>query len=35
LYGDDDESGVRILQDFKRKGFRRGGVDSFIMAEKK
>ena len=35
LLGDEAETGIRVLDDFKRKPFRRGAVDSFIMANKK
>lgn len=35
LYGDLQETGVRILDDKNRTAFRRGGVDSFVMAVKK
>jgi hypothetical protein len=34
LFGDDSVSEIRIMEDNKRKPFRRGGVDSFIMANK-
>ena len=34
LFGDDSISEIRIMEDNKRKPFRRGGVDSFIMANK-
>ncbi|CAM4771183.1 unnamed protein product [Rotaria magnacalcarata] len=32
ISGDDDETGVRTLEDPKRKVLQRGGIDSFIMA---
>jgi hypothetical protein len=32
ISGDNDETQIRPLQDPKRKIFRRGGVDSFVMA---
>ena len=35
LFGNDGETGIRIMDDEKRKIFRRGGVDSFIMSHKK
>jgi hypothetical protein len=34
LSGEKDETEIRILEDEKRKPFRRGGVDSFIMSNK-
>lgn len=32
ISGDDEDSGVRTLEDPKRKILQRGGIDSFIMA---
>ena len=31
LAGDQEDTGVRVLGDTRRKNFRRGGIDSFIM----
>jgi hypothetical protein len=34
LSGEFDETEIRVMEDDKRKPFRRGGVDSFLMATK-